>query len=121
MGPHVPFVPPPFFVAEQALQVPTQAESQQTPSTQNALAHSCAPMHAAPPVFLGMQAPAAQNCPGAHCASMVHMFAHAAPMQENAPQLRVPLSTQVPMPSQVSGFVWVPLLQLPAKQTVPEA
>jgi hypothetical protein len=47
-GPHVPSVPCPFLALEQASQVPVQAVSQQTPSTQFPVAQSASAEQAAP-------------------------------------------------------------------------
>jgi hypothetical protein len=52
---------PRLFVAAQVWQVPVQAVSQQTPSTQWPLVQSPAPAQAVPFVSCGMQAPAEQK------------------------------------------------------------
>lgn len=46
MNPQMPSTPELFFTAVQAWQVPAQAESQQTPSTQKPEAHCAPDVHA---------------------------------------------------------------------------
>ena len=53
--------------------------------------------------------------------SLLHVKSHTEPAQGKPPQFMVPLSVQLPMPSQVSGFVWMPPEHEPGTHMVPEA
>jgi hypothetical protein len=64
-----------------ATQVPTQADSQQKPSTQNRLAHSPAPAHAAPVAFAATHEPDEQMLPLAQSLLETHVVLHAAVSQ----------------------------------------
>jgi hypothetical protein len=57
IGPHVPSVPWPFFTAEHASHVPTQALLQQMLSTQKLDKHAAFPAHVAPKSSLHVLAP----------------------------------------------------------------
>ena len=62
---------------EHATQGPTQADSQQTPSAQNRLAHSPAAAHAAPLAFAGVHEPDEQMLPLAQSPLAAHVVLHA--------------------------------------------
>jgi hypothetical protein len=92
----------------QAWQVPLQAPSQQTPSTQKPEPHPAARVHASPAAPLARQVPASQKAPALHCPSEVQVATQAA---------SVPL--QVESPHSLPGSVpAVEMVQLP---TVPAA
>jgi hypothetical protein len=96
----------PVFAAEQAMQVPAQALSQQNPSTQLPSRHSLAAEHVAPVAFLPMQEPPEQMLPVKQSPSTVQVVLQAEvdaqtkpPAHEVAlagthePPLQVPLGT----------------------------
>jgi hypothetical protein len=95
----------------QAWQVPLQAPSQQTPSTQKPLAQPAARVQASPAAPLARQVPASQNAPALHCPSAVQVVTQAA---------SVPL--QVERPHSLPGSVpAVEMVQLPTLPTVLQA
>jgi hypothetical protein len=65
----------------QAMQVPVQAVSQQTPSTQKPDAHSAAMVHAPPAACRGTQAPLLHLLPAAQSVALVQLV-----LQDVAPQ-----------------------------------
>ena len=67
----VPFAEPPA-ANEQTSQAPSQAVSQQKPSTQFPEAHWRAELHTFPFVRPGVQTPPEQNAPAVHWLSVVH-------------------------------------------------
>jgi hypothetical protein len=97
---------------------PPQADSQQEPSTQKFEPHSALVPQAWPWAFL--QTPSEQVKPLAQSPAppQVALQPPLVASQAYAPQSTVPLSTQVPLPSQVSALDAVPAEQLAAAQTV---
>ncbi|MBK7395276.1 MAG: hypothetical protein IPJ34_02965 [Myxococcales bacterium] len=84
---HVPTLP----VASHASQAPPHAASQQTPSTQWALAHSPLAEHPAPLVFLAAHTVPAQYALATQSALLAHVVAQPLLVQvAKSPQLRVP-------------------------------
>src|SRR4051812_15968164 len=77
MGPHVPSVPVPFFVALQALHLPVHAVSQQTPSCANPESQSTGSVDAAPFASAGRQLPDLQMSPATQSARVAHAVLHA--------------------------------------------
>ncbi len=71
----------------QAWQVPLQAPSQHTPSTQKPEAQPAARVQASPAAPFARQVPASQKAPALHCASEVQVATQAAsvPLQVNRP------------------------------------
>ncbi len=84
----------------QLRQLPVQAESQQTPSTQKPLAHSPAPPHDCPFGFRP-QLPFWQDWPATQSASVVQWLMQAPPEQRNGAQDSSLPDRQMPRPSQV--------------------
>ncbi len=84
----------------QLRQLPAHAESQQTPSTQNPVAHSPGPPHDCP-FGLRPQLPFWQDCPPTQSASVVQRLRQEPPEQRNGAQLSSPWGRQMPRPSQV--------------------
>ncbi len=92
-----------FPIADGSAQVrhaPWQASPQQTPSTQNVLAHSL-PLAQVWPFDLGPQLPATQLCPVWHSASVVHFVLHAPAEHLNGAHGCTPGGRQTPLPLQV--------------------
>ncbi len=84
----------------QLRQLPVQAESQQTPSTQKPVAHSPAAPHDWPFGFRP-QLPFWQDCPAAQSASVAQRLRQEPPEQRNGAQPSSPWGRQMPRPSQV--------------------
>jgi hypothetical protein len=84
----------------QLLHAPLHSSAQQTPSTQNPLAHSLAAAHAWPG-GLGPQLPSTQAWPGWHSSSAVHFVAHAVPLQRYGQQFWTPGARHTPWPLHV--------------------
>lgn len=104
-----------------ALQVPEQAPSQQTPSTQCAFVHWLSPPQALPLLFFAAQEPPEQYAFAPHAASFTHELRHELPLHMKLPQLCVPPATHVPDPLQSDALVCVEPLHDWATQTVPFA
>jgi hypothetical protein len=79
---------------------PVHATLQQTPSTQNVLAH-CEPFAQAWPFCLAPQLPAMQVTPGAQSAFELQVARHAPPAQANGAQLCTPGGRHAPLPLHV--------------------
>jgi hypothetical protein len=110
---------PTLFVALQVEQVPLQAVSQQTPSTQWPLPQSLASSHTVPFVSTGTQAVATQWLPAAQSVFARHDVAHEAAPHAYAPHDWSIDNPQVPAPSQVRAVVNVETLHDAATQIVP--
>jgi hypothetical protein len=104
----------------QYTQLPVQAFSQQTPSTQNLDRHSLAAAQRAPLGFRP-QLPFTQVLPGAHSASVVQLTRHALPAQTNGAQVTGAPIRQVPLPSHTLIGISLPAAQLDALHSVPAA
>lgn len=116
-----PSVPAPFFAAEHAEQVDEQAASQQTPSTQKSLWHWFVPPHAEPIPSLATHVVPLQKLPGEQSISAAQLALHDVAPHVYRPHGVVPVSRQVPLPSHMSAFVWVPAAQdKTSPQAVPE-
>jgi hypothetical protein len=74
---------PPVLAEEHAVHLSVQALSQQTPSTQNPVAHSFAPAHAGPASFSKRQTPALHQCPDGQSESVAHGFLWHSPSTHN--------------------------------------
>jgi hypothetical protein len=90
------------------------------PSVQNPLAHSPAPSHACPPLFLHV--PDAQEYPAAQSEPVEHDVLHAPAEQTYGKQSWMPASWQFPLPSHVWTMLRVVTpAHVAARQTVPPA
>ncbi len=78
--PQTPLVPP-VFDAEHAMQTPSQASSQQTPSTQKPEPHSSSTTHALPFAFGPWHCPPMQTLPWAQSVPSVQAVRQAVPLQ----------------------------------------
>jgi len=86
----------------QLRQPPTQALSQQTPSTQKPDWHSLALLQRWPSRF-GPQLRLTHAMPSSQSASVAQLVAHAAVAQRNGWQSWIPAAPHTPRPSQVAG------------------
>jgi len=118
--PHVPFVPLPFFAAEQAWHAPVQAALQHTPSTQKPLAQEPLPPHVWP--FVKRHCPELHVHPAAQSVSTVQLVLHPVPTQAYpVPQFTVLLAAQVLAPLHVlAEFSDVPDAHDADRHTAPE-
>jgi hypothetical protein len=105
----------------QAWHWPLQAVSQQTPSTQLALAHWFGAPQPAPFASLVTQMPAAQNWPAVQSPSEAQLPRQAVGPQAKGLQLWVWTGGQLPAPSQEAARVAVPLVQLGARHSTEPA
>jgi hypothetical protein len=103
----------------QAKQLWPQAEPQQTPSTQNPLAHWTAAVQVAPPVSFARQVFVSQKNPARQSVGPAQFAPHAPSLQTPGAQLFVAPGWQIPSPSQVLAARSVASMQLLAAQTVP--
>src|SRR5512143_3492511 len=105
--------------------VPLHALSQHTPSTQKPLEHSLdfVAWHTAPLGFFVVQLPLAvsQYSVLLHCASLRQSEAHAVAWHASGVHVTVPLSWQLPAPSQVLASVLMPFWQDCGAHSVPLA
>jgi hypothetical protein len=104
--------------ASQASHWPPQAALQQTPSTQNPLAHWPAAPQGVPLAPFGVQTPAEHHWPAAHWSSAVQSPLQAVAPQVNAPQSRVWTAAQLPVPAQRASSLATPDVQEAARHTV---
>ena len=100
------------------MQVPLQAFSQQTPSTQKPLWQAPAPPQAAPFASCGTQLPLWQKLPAVQSAVVVQVLRQLPVPQTYAPHDPVTPGAQVPAPSQVGAAVSVVPVQVSEPQTV---
>ena len=101
----------------QLLQVPSQALSQHTPSTQKLLRHSLAAPQMSPIGFLP-QLPLTHALPETQSMSLVHALMHAPSAQRYGPQFLRPGVPQLPLPSHVAAVFSLSLLHDAATHTV---
>jgi hypothetical protein len=95
----------------QASHCPSQADSQQTPSTQWPVAHWPAAVQVCPLASWGTQLPPEHQDPAAHWPSALHVAKQAAASQTYGAHAWVWAEGQRPAPSQVAAAVAVPSAQ----------
>src|SRR5215213_3559059 len=100
--------------------LPSQPESQQTPSTQKLESHSLAALQACPSPFLPQLAPW-QPLGGTQSAALAQVPWHAPSLHRKGAQLIGEPPSQVPCPSQTLGGMKLPPLHEPSRQMVPTA
>jgi hypothetical protein len=118
MGPQVPLTPASLSTAVQALQVPSHAVSQQTPSAQKPLVHWFSPEHVAPLASVATHEPLEQKKPERQSPSPAQDVLHAVGPQMYSLQFVVVPATHVPIPSHKRSFVCVEPVHDCAMQTV---
>lgn len=120
MKPQMPSGPPPFFAEVHAWQVPLQAESQQTPSTQKPKMHCEPVVHASPMSRTSRQAPPTHWKPGAQSLCVAQLVLQRPSEQAKGAQGVLPAAVmQLPEPLQILPSASLPL-QVPP-QGVPWA
>jgi hypothetical protein len=95
---------------------PSQARSQQTPSTQSPVPHSPAAPQTCPGLRLGTHAPEEQKSPSEQSLSWEQVARHAVAPQMYGSQACVCAAGQCPEPSQVAAKVWTSPVQEASRQ-----
>lgn len=107
---------PTLPASAQASHWPSQARSQQVPSTQKPLAHWGAALHVAPDAWGAAQTPAEHQLPAAQSESAAQFPTHAEAPQAKAPHACVCSGGQPPWPSHPAESTATPAAQLPGRQ-----